>query len=191
MNNDTLMAALSPNLNTGEFAAWPKTPRVGKSPAGVVVTEKMDGTNACIVIENGEIVGIQSRNRFIAPGDDNFGFAKWVAEHADELIKLGNGTHYGEWVGPGIQNNPHNLTEKALYLFNVARPAHTLPECVRQVRVLYEGNVRDGLVDELMSDLRTHGDLNEYTPEGIIIYCRKTQTREKATFAHSNGKWCS
>ena len=59
-----------------EFKAWPKIGRY--NPFNVTITEKMDGTNACIIIEDGFIVGVQSRKRLITPDDDNFGFAQWV-----------------------------------------------------------------------------------------------------------------
>lgn len=189
MNNDKLLAALGAHLNKGEFSPWPKTPRVGKREPWITITEKMDGTNACIVIEGGEIVGIQSRNRFIAPGDDNFGFAKWVAENADELVKLGHGKHYGEWTGPGIQKNPHGLSEKAFYLFNTDRPVETLPDCVKQVRVLYHGPRYGAAVEEAMLTLSEYAAERGYTPEGVVVFDRTTKTREKATFAYSQGKW--
>lgn len=86
---------------TIEFKAWPKIPRA--TGEKVTITEKMDGTNACVVIQEGKIVGVQSRKRFITPEDDNYGFAAWVAENEQELLKLGDGYHYGEWAGLGIQ----------------------------------------------------------------------------------------
>ena len=55
---------------TIEFRAWPKTPRL--NGASMVITEKIDGTNACIIVtEDGRRIGAQSRNRLISPGDDN------------------------------------------------------------------------------------------------------------------------
>jgi hypothetical protein len=81
---------------TMEFEAWPKIRR-GKDN-GVIVTEKIDGTNAQIAIEqDGTTMHVGSRNRWITPEDDNFGFARWAAEHRDELLTLGPGRHFGEW----------------------------------------------------------------------------------------------
>lgn len=74
-----------------EFKSWGKIPRaIGE---GVTITEKLDGTNACVVIQDGVIAGVQSRNRFITPEDDNYGFARWVSENEHELLKLGEGYH--------------------------------------------------------------------------------------------------
>lgn len=81
------------------FRAWPKTPRLFRD---MVITEKIDGTNAAVIVADGKLYA-QSRKRIITPDDDNFGFASWVAEHP-ELVELGEGYHYGEWWGKGIQH---------------------------------------------------------------------------------------
>ena len=77
-----------------EFDKFTKIARFSRE---VIVTEKIDGTNAQIVItEDGEFF-TGSRKRFITPEDDNFGFSKWAHEHKEELMQLGVGKHYGEW----------------------------------------------------------------------------------------------
>lgn len=113
------------------FEAWPKIPRW--SNERVTVTEKIDGTNAAVIvlpyspdhelmIQSGyacvlghdepdmpaemRTFATQSRKRFIKPGKDtdNAGFAAWAWERRAELITtLGYGKHYGEWWGRGIQ----------------------------------------------------------------------------------------
>ncbi|TPI12976.1 hypothetical protein FJW06_14995 [Mesorhizobium sp. B4-1-3] len=52
-----------------------KISRANKS-FGYVITEKLDGTNSQVVIEDGKIIGVGSRSRWIAPGKatDNLGF---------------------------------------------------------------------------------------------------------------------
>lgn len=65
----------------------------------------------------------QSRNRFLTPINDNFGFAAWVHENAEELVEiLGPGCHFGEWWGSGIQRG-YGLPrgERRFSLFNVTR----------------------------------------------------------------------
>jgi len=172
-----------------EFVAWPKIPRSKNNK--VTITEKMDGTNACIIIENGVIVGVQSRSRLITPGKDtdNFGFAGWVERNREELLRLGDGYHYGEWVGPGIQKNPHGLDEKTLFLFNTARPSSTLPDCVKQVDVLYHGELFVDTVDDVMCNLKEQADLAGTVAEGVIVYYHATRNRVKFTFNFSEGKW--
>ena len=80
-------------MNYVEFKPWEKIPR--ENPFTVTISEKIDGTNACVVIKDGDIVGVQSRKRFITPEDDNYGFAAWVEENRDELLKMGDGYQVG------------------------------------------------------------------------------------------------
>lgn len=111
----------------------------------VIITEKIDGTNAQIYIVGPStdsvslldsktlvIHGVDglyyaiyagSRNRYLSISSDNYGFARWVYENSHELIEdLGPGRHYGEWWGSGIQRN-YGLDkgEKRFSLFNVIR----------------------------------------------------------------------
>ena len=102
-----------------EFREFPKIARLSRE---MIITEKIDGTNAQILItEDGQIL-TGSRNRWITPQDDNYGFAKWVEENKQEILKLGVGRHFGEWWGGGIQRG-YNLPkgEKRFSLFNVSR----------------------------------------------------------------------
>jgi hypothetical protein len=123
------------------FQGWPKIPRLA-SP--FIITEKIDGTNAAVLIEPESPVGehlhparlaevvqdgesfhvfAQSRTRFITPESDNFGFAAWVKANAQNLVKiLGPGRHFGEWWGHGIQRG-YGLPrgERRFSLFNVTR----------------------------------------------------------------------
>ncbi len=84
-----------------------------------------------------------SRNRWLTPatdgvgrskGDDNFGFATWVRDNAEELVKLlGAGRHYGEWWGRKI-GRTYGLEGRRFSLFNVTRygevTAYLDPRCV-------------------------------------------------------------
>lgn len=101
-----------------EFKSFTKIPRLSRE---IVITEKIDGTNACIYIDettNEMLVG--SRTRWITPQSDNFGFAAWVEQNKEELYKLGPGYHYGEWWGKGIQRG-YGLNERRFSLFNISR----------------------------------------------------------------------
>lgn len=170
-----------------EFRPWPKTPRVGN--VRVAITEKMDGTNACVIVDDGQVVGAQSRNRLIKPGDDNMGFAFWVWENAADLANLGDGYHYGEWVGPGIQKNKHNLDQKTFFLFDTGRWSNERPACCEVVDLLYFGVWHPNVAEEWMVFLKDRADRMEYTPEGIVLYFPHTGERQKCTFEHSQGKW--
>ena len=170
-----------------EFKAWPKIPRAKNN--NITVTEKIDGTNACLIIKDGELVGCQSRNRMIVVGDDNAGFAGWAAVNAEALVKLGEGYHYGEWAGPGIQKNPHKLDQKTFFLFNTHRPQESLPNCVKQVSVLYEGPYDDAAISLALTDLKVRAEKEGYTPEGICIYNHIARSYMKMTYLNEDGKW--
>jgi hypothetical protein len=190
-----------------EFHHFQKIPRYSRD---IVVTEKIDGSNAQVHIEptfpdhsdpycieilpyerwenHVESVGIYagSRNRWITPEHDNFGFAAWVRGHAKELIDgLGIGTHYGEWWGAGIQRR-YGLADKRFSLFNTGRwydPRHTYeedqgnrspaPDCCHVVPILYQGPHSTQAVEDVLTKLRLHGSFaapDFMDPEGVIIY---------------------
>jgi hypothetical protein len=162
-----------------EFKAWGKTPRL--SNERYFVTEKIDGTNACIVIE-GDQFACQSRTRFITPEDDNYGFAAWAYTNKDELMKLGDGYHYGEWWGAGIQRG-YDLPEKRFSLFNTARwnPSNpNLPNCCHVVPFLGECTPEElsGVIAKFVSEgsVAAPGFLRV---EGVIVYSKLTQQKYK------------
>ena len=150
-----------------EFREFPKIARLSRE---MIITEKIDGTNAQILItEDGQVL-TGSRNRWITPQDDNYGFAKWVEENKQEILKLGVGRHFGEWWGGGIQRG-YNLPkgDKRFSLFNVSRWAlygtepqkipmadpriekyqDVLPECIGLVPILNRGIFDTAKVDEV------------------------------------------
>ena len=178
-------------MSLPEFKPWPKIKR--DNPFNVTITEKIDGTNACIIIEDGDIVGVQSRKRLITPEDDNFGFAAWVYTHYKDLLKLGHGYHYGEWAGPGIQKNPHNLEEKTFFLFNTFRwndDNPNRPECCSVVPVLFAGRMEHDTVIGLLEELFESDGLTKNTSEGVIVYYHLFRQYSKHTIKSPNGKWC-
>ena len=174
-----------------EFEAWPKIPR--DILGYVIITEKMDGTNACVVIEDGVIVGIQSRKRMlnVDKTEDNYGFAGYVMQNEEKFLALGEGKHYGEWAGVGIQKNPHELDAKYFYLFDVRRwgDHHVPPEGIRVVKILHQGEYSGAIVDNVMNELKDTSVSEGYKPEGIIVYFPTLNKREKYTFEYSKGKW--
>lgn len=166
-------------------------PSIGRYSRDVIITEKIDGTNAQIYIipdsekvdpnlcirVDGFAIFAGSRKRWIVPEDDNFGFAKWVWQNAEELVKLGSGRHFGEWWGQGIQRG-YDLKEKRFSLFNVKRWTHeNVPKCCHVVPRLYEGpwqNAKRGcMVEWNMEALKDHGSYASpgyRNPEGIVIF---------------------
>lgn len=156
------------------FTPFPKIPRLRR---GMVITEKIDGTNAQIYIsEDKKTVEAGSRNRWITPKDDNYGFATWVMQNRHELVNLGPGHHFGEWWGPGIQRG-YGLTQKKFSLFNTHRWGEggkcTPPACCDVVPVIYSGEFSDDAIKASLDDLRNRGSRVSpgfMRPEGIVIY---------------------
>ncbi len=164
-----------------EFVAFPKIARLNRE---VVITEKIDGTNACVRVEDDGTVRAGSRTRWVSPERDNFGFAKWVKAHEDELrVGLGLGTHYGEWWGSGIQRG-YGLTEKRFSLFNVDvwGDDAVRPKCCGVVPVLARGIGLDipAIVQELR-DIGSYAAPGFMKPEGIVIFHTASSQLYKVT----------
>lgn len=157
----------------------------------MIVTEKLDGTNASITIDLDGQIRAGSRNRYITPKDDNFGFARWVEEHAEELQLLGPGQHFGEWWGRGIQRG-YGLAEKRFSLFNVTRwgdPA-TRPACVGVVPVLHTGLFDTGEVDRVLANLAREGSAAAPgfpQPEGVVVFHVPSGALFKKTLDKNDG----
>jgi hypothetical protein len=133
-----------------------------------------------------------SRTRWIAPGNDNYGFAEFVYANKQEFIdKLGHGRHYGEWAGPGI-NSGEGLKEKTFVLFDHWRyPSdRPLPPRTVVVPVLYAGAFDLSKVQECMDDLKTNGSKlvpGYMRPEGVVVKIKGE--RYKVVFNAEETQW--
>lgn len=149
-----------------------------------VVTEKIDGTNAQVFIpDDCSTVYAGSRNRWITPEDDNYGFAAWVQEHKQELLALGPGRHFGEWWGRGIQRN-YGLKERKFSLFNSGRWISERPACCDVVPILYAGAYSPEEINKVMASLEPSSVASPGfgNPEGIVIYMTNSKMLFKKTF---------
>jgi hypothetical protein len=227
------------------FQKFNKIPRLSRD---VVVTEKIDGTNAQVVIieeqdlyqqcsdwekslqeerfhefvENyslalkRDIYGSSprtlhlfagSRNRWLNIKKDNHGFAKWVLANMTGLFQLGEGRHFGEFYGAGIQRT-YGLSEKRFALFNVSRWANRnvpesmleekqewCPECCEVVPFIYQGVFDTCKIDSIILDLKVKGSRavpGFMKPEGIIIlHCASNQLYKKTLDNDYKPKGCN
>ena len=209
-----------------EFTAWPKTPRLFRD---AVITEKIDGTNAAVIVRRlpdpeepstqavAEVkdetepfdtyyeVGAQSRSRLITPEADNFGFASWIRDNALGLVaRLGEGTHFGEWWGSGIQRG-YGLTggERRFSLFNVHRYADVVQPLAEDedgapypdvpglgvVPVLSQHTFDTVHVLWALSQLRENGSQAAPgfdRPEGVVVFHSASRTVFKALIENDN-----
>jgi hypothetical protein len=187
-------------------ATFESFPRIARFSREIVITEKIDGSNGQLHIDDtGTILKVGSRNRWLRGGEDNFGFYAWAMEHRDELLTLGPGRHFGEWFGAGIQRR-YGLSEKRFALFNVHRwvdgskggtgpgnPPATLPNqdycpgCCTVVPILYRGPFSELSINQVMLNLKRDGSAavpGFMQPEGIVIYHTAAKVLFKKTFEH-------
>ena len=199
-----------------EFKPFPKMARLSRE---CIITEKIDGTNASIYIgptdfktpngsvatlvkSDGTFLGMWagSRNRWITTADDNYGFAKWVVDNSPQLFQLGDGHHFGEWWGSGIQRGyGFKNGERFFSLFNVGRwvehdkPTYAIenpnpkappkftenaPACCKVVpildRCLFDDTYNDvPVADVALYHLKRYGSVaapNYMNPEGVVVY---------------------
>ncbi|QAX95015.1 RNA ligase [Streptomyces phage Sebastisaurus] len=204
-------------MTTHEFTAWPKTPRLFRT---VVVTEKLDGTNAAVhitaigtstherenfpdesytLVVDGTryVLTAQSRKRVITPDADNFGFARWVYENAEGLVRtLGTGLHFGEWWGRGIQRG-YGLTDRRFSLFNTDRHAGVNARfgdaIIEPAPVLYQGTFSEPEITAALTRLARFGSVAApgfMTPEGVCVWHSQTRQVFKVTLDNNDaGKW--
>lgn len=209
-----------------DFQSFSKISRLSRD---CVITEKIDGTNGQIYIENqkdmiwvaesladcekyilaklnGYNIYAGSKNRWldISSQGDNHGFAKWVQANAEELLNLGEGRHYGEWWGKGIQRD-YGLDVKRFSLFNVGRwvdsksdtplevkdKRNYAPECCSVVPILYQGMFDTRDVEEVLEQLKNYGSdavPGYMNPEGIVVYHTASGKLFKKTIMNDE-KW--
>jgi hypothetical protein len=195
---------------TPEFRPFPKMARLSRE---CLITEKIDGTNASIFIgptdckdphsiatffcKDGSALGMWagSRTRWITTADDNYGFANWAVANASELFKLGEGHHFGEWWGSGIQRGyGFKNGERFFSLFNAGRwvehdkPTYFIenpnpkappkftenaPACCKVVPILYRGPFDTERVNfelDALHDFGSKAAPNYMNPEGVVVY---------------------
>ena len=202
-----------------EFNAFPKIARLNRE---MVITEKIDGTNASVeivLLSDDSVMPVSSgtplanpvavvghsptaliyagsRTRYITPENDNQGFAKWVKAHAEELVQLGPGQHFGEWWGQGIQR-AYGLTEKRFSLFNAThwRENELRPSCCQVVSTLFTGPFNTLDIQNVLDDLRSFGShcaAGFMKPEGIVVYHTAANQMFKVTLEkdeQAKGTW--
>jgi hypothetical protein len=163
---------------TPSFLPFEKIPRLNRQ---VIITEKIDGTNAIIhIAADMETVTAGSRNRWLTTTgkNDNFGFAAWVMDNKPELLKLGPGYHFGEWWGLGIQRG-YGLKDRRFSLFNTHRwgDPKKRPACCGVVPIIdipaeIETNI-SAASNHAFGVLRNEGSLAApgfMKPEGHVIF---------------------
>lgn len=173
------------------FIPFQKIPRLSRE---CIISEKIDGTNGVIWIDEDWDVWAGSKNTWLTVEDDNYGFAEWTEKNEEFLRELGTGVHRGEWWGSGIQRG-YGLPkgEKRFSLFNtirwclygtepqqilmsdprIVKMQDVLPECCLLVPVLWRGLFDTQIIDSWLDFLKRNGSvaaLGYDRPEGIVVW---------------------
>ena len=200
-----------------EFRGFNKIARLSRE---IIITEKLDGTNGIIHIDENNNICAGSRTRWLWSSlenneikNDNHGFGNWVRTNQEELLKLGKGTHYGEFWGKGIQRG-YGLEEKRFSLFNVSRwvkrkgysclyrqgingipslkeKQEYCPNCCHVVPILYQEIFSEQEIEDALYILKTNGSVAApgfMNPEGICIYHTAANIYFKKTIENDEGK---
>jgi len=203
---------------------YPKFPSIPRLNKPVIISEKIDGSNGQILVQRATLPLVEkfdlspvepvdyvssdgvgyniyagSRNRWLGAGPnkpDNFGFAAWVQANSGELVEtLGEGSHYGEWWGPGIQRG-YGIAERRFSLFNTSRwmDLETTDYGLSVVPVLgvHDGRDLTYAVNTAMISLETNGSVASpgfMRPEGVVAFHTAANQPFKVTFDNPEGKW--
>ncbi len=171
-----------------EFKGFGKIPRLNRE---IIITEKIDGTNAQVLVTPDGRIFPGSRKRWLTVEHDNYGFCAWVQEYEEELLQLGPGRHFGEWWGQGIQRG-YGLDHKRFSLFDVGRwvdrnreigidywldtsdKRQRAPACCHVVPVLrVDSEFSSIFIYAALASLESRGSLavpGFMNPEGIVIF---------------------
>lgn len=151
-----------------------------------IATVKLDGSSCTIIVENGEIRHVCSRNMSLIDDGKN---AFWHAAKKGKYDGF-TGVIQGELMGPGIQGNQLKLTEPTLYVFQIKFGGYwILAEDVRAIAAsLLLASVWDLGFAPPTNDLDSwklladSAVLPDGSPaEGIVV-------RPKANLAHGAGR---
>jgi hypothetical protein len=185
LNRDMIITEKIDGTNGAIGIKWYEFERDGK----LVDPKEVPQTDVVWWVDNPEVpvgayaVWVQSRTRLITPKQDNHGFAAWVRKNAEALVcHLGEGLHFGEWWGSGIQRG-YGLQngEKRFSLFNTPRygdPAKIDISPLKSigvdiVPVLYQGLFNQDVINFTLKELSIRGSSAApgfRDPEGIVVY---------------------
>lgn len=147
----------------------------------VLCTEKLDGTDVSIVIENGKITRIFNRTNeipFFNKGTQGVPIVKAILESYDRgYCDFTDGQYFGEVIGPKFNGNPLKLTEHIWIPFNtyarehlVYKSYHKYPKDFENLKKWFLGEIKDGGIFSLLA--RRKGI--ELKPEGVVFHNLKT-----------------
>lgn len=155
----------------------------------IEVSEKLDGTDVSIMVENGEITQIWNRLNNVRFFDRTKKFIMEAVLNSVEKRYLdafmGNdGQHFGEVVGPKVNGNPYELSEHLWIPFDYYVREHLVYKSWCKYEHTFEvlrswlfKPVEAGGIFSLLYRMRHDGKIKK--PEGIVFLNTKTSQRAK------------
>lgn len=175
---------------------YPKTKRVPCDGEKIYLTEKLDGSNLCIIKKENKIYIAQRKNIICLDEIDNCknilykGLYQWLKDNADKLQDIYEGSIIcGEWLGMGNIKYPVDEFDKRFYMFAKGRvsddfslvdlqynhanfiypfESQTIPNCIGIVPEIVELNVLP-TKEHLDSIYKKYCDKVKRNVEGFII----------------------
>jgi hypothetical protein len=145
----------------------------------VLATEKLDGTDVSIIIENGIITSIWNRSNripFFCKG--KMFIVQGVMESFERgYTELPDGQWFGEVIGKKLQGNPYQIKGHLWIPFNTYcrehlayHSWHKYPKTYENIKKWFLSDIKDGGIFSLF--MRKRGI--EAKPEGIVFHNLKT-----------------
>jgi len=149
----------------------------------VLATEKLDGTDVSILIEEGTIIGIWNRtNRIPIFGNKRFIIEGLLEAKERGYCELPDGQHFGELIGPKVNGNPYKLDKHIWIPFNTFvrkhlsyNSWHKYPKTFENISNWFSNTIAEGGIFSLY--MRMKGI--EQKPEGIVFHNLKTGQMSK------------
>jgi len=145
----------------------------------VLATEKLDGTDISIVIENGQITSIWNRSNripFFCKGKE-FIIQGVIEAFIRGYCELPDGQHFGEVIGEKLQRNPYQIKGHLWIPFNTYcrdhlayKSFHKYPKTFENIKNWFEQPIKDGGIFSLFMKKRGI----DMQPEGIVFHNLKT-----------------
>lgn len=172
---------LAPRTDEDNGLSHPEIVEATLRHSPLVATVKLDGSSCTLVVENGELTHVCSRNLSLARDEKN---AFWKAALGGNYQKF-TGVIQGELMGPGIQGNQLGLDKPTLFVFQIRFNDSWLPHPSIEstaldmgLRHVWEAMPCDGPypldVLQLLADLATLP--NGSPAEGLVFRPQKPVT---------------
>ncbi len=157
----------------------------------VIATEKFDGTNVSVIVEDGNVKSVYNRTSRI----DIWKSGKWFYEGVKRSIDekkfnpdlLDDGQYFGELIGPKLNGNPYKITEHLWIPFNYCLEHYFYKFYYKW---LDENNLDENSKDEdiynafselfkVLKSLWFRQRKKEKQPEGIVFHNKENGTMTK------------